>query len=229
MWSVATEWQIYFLFPALLLPIWRRFGNLAVILIAFFVGLLPHILLSAPNNFDWASPWFLGLFAMGMSGAVIAFADTPRRVAIKQKVAWNALSVVFVAILLAIIYFGPAIPMWQVDLIVGAASTCLIVFCTRSTAHETGVPLVLRLLESRGAVALGTFSYSIYLVHLPIQQVLTRLLQARHFAPAQTFAINLVAGIPFILALAYLFHMAFEQRFMSFHPRSVEKIIPLSA
>ena len=27
MWSVATEWQIYFLFPLLLLPLWRRVGG----------------------------------------------------------------------------------------------------------------------------------------------------------------------------------------------------------
>src|SRR5579875_3373423 len=26
MWSVALEWQIYFLFPFLFLPLWRRFG-----------------------------------------------------------------------------------------------------------------------------------------------------------------------------------------------------------
>ena len=42
-WTVATEWQIYFVFPLVLLPLWKRYGNTIAILIAFFVGFLPII------------------------------------------------------------------------------------------------------------------------------------------------------------------------------------------
>src|SRR5215218_948233 len=68
-WSVATEWQIYFLFPLLLLPLWRRFGSACAVAAAAVVGLLPHFLLPESRNLDWACPWFLGLFAMGMAVA----------------------------------------------------------------------------------------------------------------------------------------------------------------
>ena len=38
MWSVATEWQIYFLFPALLAA-WRRWGVSAMVALGFAVGI----------------------------------------------------------------------------------------------------------------------------------------------------------------------------------------------
>src|SRR5581483_3417537 len=45
MWSIAVEWQIYFLFPALLLPLWRRAGQAAMLGAALLLGVLPHFLL----------------------------------------------------------------------------------------------------------------------------------------------------------------------------------------
>src|SRR6266566_1837356 len=41
LWSVATEWQIYFFFPLLLLPVWRRAGIVATLAVAFGVGCAP--------------------------------------------------------------------------------------------------------------------------------------------------------------------------------------------
>ena len=43
MWSVATEFQIYFLFPSLLIPLWRRFGLTAMVIIGFIIGLTPFL------------------------------------------------------------------------------------------------------------------------------------------------------------------------------------------
>ena len=65
-WSVATEWQIYFLFPLLLLPLHRRFGAVATLLGATVIGLLPVYLF--PGH-EMGCPWFLALFALGMQAA----------------------------------------------------------------------------------------------------------------------------------------------------------------
>jgi peptidoglycan/LPS O-acetylase OafA/YrhL len=43
LWTVATEWQLYFFFPLFLLPIWRRFGLTSVVLAAFLIGIAPVI------------------------------------------------------------------------------------------------------------------------------------------------------------------------------------------
>src|SRR3712207_3890082 len=60
MWNVAVEWQIYFLFPLVLLPIWRRFGTVVCLALSFAIGLAPHVLLN--GYLDWSFPWFIGLF-----------------------------------------------------------------------------------------------------------------------------------------------------------------------
>src|SRR5882724_12742624 len=67
LWSVATEWQIYFFFPLLLLPIWRRLGAALRVLVGFIVG--GSLLWLAPEAADTAASWYLGLFALGMGAA----------------------------------------------------------------------------------------------------------------------------------------------------------------
>ena len=112
------------------------------------------------------------------------------------------------------------------DILVGLATTCLIVSCTRS-AHAAGLdsdkrlPVTLRLLESRWAISLGAFSYSLYLVHVPIVLKLGQW-AGSHFPPVRAFLVEL-AGIPFVLAAAYLFHLAFERRFTAAHRPHGEK------
>jgi len=92
MWSVATEWQIYVLFAFLLLPIWRRTGNIAVIGLAFSLGMLPHLLHPHGYNLDWAYPWFAGLFAFGMVGAVISSGKEKWAQVVKERMPWGLLS-----------------------------------------------------------------------------------------------------------------------------------------
>ena len=60
LWSVATEWQIYFFFPLLIL-LWRRIGLISVVLIAFVVGLAPHY---HAHKLDSACLWYPRLFAL---------------------------------------------------------------------------------------------------------------------------------------------------------------------
>jgi peptidoglycan/LPS O-acetylase OafA/YrhL len=73
MWSLATEWQIYFVFAILLLPIYRRFGIYIAMLTSFILGLTPHFTLPPAANLDWACPWYLGLFSCGMFAACVGF------------------------------------------------------------------------------------------------------------------------------------------------------------
>ncbi len=89
MWSVSIEWQIYFLFPLLLLPLWRRFGSLAAIAAGLLVGVVPYLVLPKGQNFEWACPWYTGLFAMGMAGAVVGFSTNPRLMRLHQRLPWG--------------------------------------------------------------------------------------------------------------------------------------------
>lgn len=171
MWSVATEWQIYFFFPALLLPVWRRFGSLAALVAAFALSLLPHYLLRPDRNFDWACPWYLGLFAMGMSGAILAFSS--KTATWRERRPWGGLAAILFFLLGALLLFVPNRLIggwvWETDALAGAATTGLILDCTAGvTKAGVGRPPVLQALEARPTLWLGAFSYSLYLVHYPI-------------------------------------------------------------
>src|SRR5450432_2805759 len=49
LWSVATEWQIYFVFALFLLPLWRRTSGLVALVAGWVLGSLPFFLLP-PNH-----------------------------------------------------------------------------------------------------------------------------------------------------------------------------------
>lgn len=65
LWTVGTEWQIYFIFALAIVPIWRRFGSeravMATIAVGFILQFAAASLLpiSAVNG---PCPWFVGLF-----------------------------------------------------------------------------------------------------------------------------------------------------------------------
>jgi peptidoglycan/LPS O-acetylase OafA/YrhL len=77
MWSVATEWQIYFSLPILIL-IWRRWGVAALVASGFGIGLFLVPLFDIFIRFVYPGclvstmcPWYFGLFALGRPVALV--------------------------------------------------------------------------------------------------------------------------------------------------------------
>ena len=216
MWSVATEWLIYFFLPALLLPAWRHFGGGAVLAAGFAAGLLPHYLLAPGVNLDWACPWYLGLFATGMAGAGLAF--SPRPPSWAGRLPWGALAAALFVLLGALLVFAPAAiiggHVWETDALAGAAATCLILWCVGLVkAPPAARPGLVRALEAPPTLWLGAFSYSLYLVHYPVLNKTALALASRHPPDGARLAIVYAVGVPLALGLSYLFYLAFEKRF----------------
>lgn len=235
MWSVATEWQIYFFFPMLLLPVWQRFGAAAAVTAAFIVGLVPLFLFF--DRFSGVSPHFLGLFALGMAAADINFSNLPSLIKWRRTLPWGGLAAALLVLLVAVSLKHSSWPLAVAfkDIIVGAATMCLLIACTRiltrhqetatdqSPATRGQAPLALRLMESRPAVLLGTFSYSLYLVHGPVLAICQSALTAVHTSPTLGLGLMLGVGVPLALGFAYLFHLAFEKPFLSHALVAAEK------
>ncbi len=104
-WSVAAEWQIYFLFPLLLLPLWQRFGSLTVVGAALAIGVVPFLLLPPAHDFHWTCPQYIGLFAMGMMGATINFSRRTRDNNLLVSLPWGALSAALFCLFILIAKF----------------------------------------------------------------------------------------------------------------------------
>lgn len=215
MWSVATEWQIYFLFPTVLLPLWRRFGSVIAIAAGFVMGVLPFAL--PGMYFHHASLFYLGLFAGGMAGASIGFSKNPRDIALRSRLPWVFLSGAFWLLWFLLgLKAPPSAPFLLIlSALVGTGTVCLIVACTRYLTSQrlTAPPLAVRILDASWAVRLGAFSYSLYLVHQPILWAASALLLTTHLSYTLKYTVMMLVAVPVAVLFAYLFHLMFERPF----------------
>ncbi|GJD15360.1 acyltransferase 3 [Rivularia sp. IAM M-261] len=214
MWSVATEWQIYFIFPFILLPVWRRFGLLASVVTAFVISLLPIYLLN--GLFESASPWYLGIFALGMAAAEIGFSQKPKLMSMRNSLPWGTLSVVFTIVAFITEWRKLGLHIWIGHSFFGIASACLFIYCTKFiTDGKTPAPLILKIFDHPLAVDIGTISYSLYLTHGPVLS-LVRYGLFNLQLPASTFAsASYLLGTIASLLFAYPFYLLFERPFTS--------------
>lgn len=213
LWSVATEWQIYFFFPLVLLPVWRHL-NLGTLLVAAALGYAP--LLFAPAAAKTAIPWYLLLFAFGMAAASIGFGARPLEKKLLAQVPWHLLSGALWFICVA--FSNLAASIWfslkpLVDPLVGLATATLLVQLTRSSVSGQR-SRALSLLESRPLVGLGHFSYSLYLTHLPLLALgYFGLRQLGVSGASFTLSLALLGSLVSLL-VAYGFHVVVERPFM---------------
>lgn len=227
MWSVATEWQIYFLFPLVLLPLWRVIGPLPTVLLTWTLAFALHFVVPASYNFYWAAPWFVGSFAVGMWGASVCFSPTGPLRGLEAVpwnwVAWGSLGVLTVALFAS----GGAQPLPVFDAIVSVLALAWILSCVRhhaSNATTASVPehgergfrvTMHRLLTSRPLCLLGAFSYSIYLLQHPLLRFTEAVLGQSSLSAEAILWTQLVIGTPLILAASWVFAQFFEFPFTS--------------
>ncbi len=223
MWSVATEWQIYFLFPLMLLPIWKRFGSLVSIFSGLAVGLVPFYLLPTAKNFWWLSPWFPGLFAMGMAAAALIFTPKPHESIWRKLFSSGFTPVILFLFALILQKKHIVIPVWCSDMLMGVICASFITYCASLTIRKSEInkrPAVIHILESRWVMKLGAFSYSIYLTHSPVLSGMLRLFQGQATSIDRILTLELLIGMPVLIVIAYGFHCVFERPFLNTRPNS---------
>lgn len=213
LWSVALEWQIYFLFPLVFLPVLRRWGLLSAMAIAFLIGLTPHYLFN--NYMDPSRPWFVGSFTIGMAAAEIAFSQQPQLIKLNKSLPWDKLAAIFAGIAIITEWKKLQVDAWIFETFASIAAACLIIYCTKIVISRKTPPLIMRLFEHPLAIALSTFSYSLYLTHGPVETLINHWLITLNMSPVM-FAITLyILSVGISLIFAYLFYLAFERPFMS--------------
>ncbi|MBU2664907.1 acyltransferase [Actinoplanes bogorensis] len=201
-WSIAVEATLYVAFPLIVLAR-RRIGaiaTLAAVTVPVVVtGLLvPGLATGArATGYTWElAPLFtLGVLAAG----VVTARDRP----------WFVLSALAAAPVLTLIAVRGSV--WTIthyywlDLAIGPAIALFLAgVATRRVA----------LLDCRPLRALGGFSYSLYLIHMPIVALISTVIVTPHTGSRRTaFAITVLLAVPLCLIAARLFAAVFETPF----------------
>jgi peptidoglycan/LPS O-acetylase OafA/YrhL len=210
-WSIAIEAQLYILLPLLLLIV-RRFSAVAMVaLVAAIVvtmGLVgPHVSWMNDTLVKF-TPDLAVLFAVGVLAAGIVTASEGTRA---LPWAWLALAAV-VPVIVMIWINGPAwtnANLFWVDLASAPTIGCLLAAIATSRPR-----IVIRFLDSRPLRSLGSFSYSLYLTHLPIVvAVAYGLVLPRVASGAPTFFVLVAILVPTTIVFARLFAAVFERPF----------------
>ena len=225
LWSISVEWRIYFLFP-LLIALRRRWSSVIVaggcVVVSYALLFVGKHWFGSIFDFNVAgiSPHYLGLFALGLLGADIAYGNDANGKEAKwsrlrePRTAFTALgmtTIIMIAVSEIPLLHGQTMPISFADFFVGLWAVSLTVAV--SNAEHSWLN---RLLSWRPLVAVGTFAYSLYLIHAPLIQVVWQyvLFPLRPYPILRFFCLCLI-GLPLIVGCSYLFFLLCERPFLN--------------
>ncbi|RVT99749.1 acyltransferase [Mucilaginibacter limnophilus] len=221
-WSIAVEWYIYFLFPPLVV-FWRRLGAAKAMLISFAATLALCIVLAHSRlnlDFQAISPNFISCFALGMLACHLSFSENKIRLFfIKHKSSILVLPIL-AGLIVACEHFKYILRRYEspiytsgsltTDFLMALFICLLLIFLSINTA-----PLLKKILSFKPLVFIGTFAYSIYLIHAPIIEIFMRyIILPFHLRALPSIIGILLIGLPAILTVSWLFYLVAEKPFL---------------
>jgi peptidoglycan/LPS O-acetylase OafA/YrhL len=208
-WSIATECHIYLLFPLLLL-LWRRWGAQLTVTVSLLFGYGVQLGMGE-NRITRAYVHFLGLFAMGMFAAayLVPKINQGRRGLLSILRVCGMASVAVIVVSLYLLRSQNRL-LWfpYLDFPAALAAVWLL---TQGCTEAGGIA---RLFGSRPLVQIGLFSYSLYLMHLPILAGLLYLSNRLGMQGMTQYMFLCTVGIAVMLAGTYAFFLLFERPFL---------------
>ncbi|MGZ3714357.1 MAG: acyltransferase family protein [Ktedonobacterales bacterium] len=181
-----------------------------------YVSLGVYLLLYAIHiepAFSAVVPQYVALFAFGMCAATIVASPQSRRMWLRESIRWEFIALaalVVVCVFLALFgKRGDAMYVYA-DYPIGLGVAALLVICGRGAKSPLRA-----ILSFKPLCKIGAFSYSLYLIHAPLLQLIWQyVLKPLHTQDVTRYALLLVAGTPLIVGAAYVFHLLFERPFL---------------
>ncbi|MDT3405066.1 acyltransferase family protein [Mucilaginibacter terrae] len=240
LWSIPVECRIYLFFPLLLL-VRRRWGALPTLGLAVLVSVVLLGVMAGLKQFyhdvnlttPGVNPYII-LFTLGMLAADISFGTDERYQKLKQ-VRWGLLIVACTVVFVVFKAFARYIHLNEVaeteiaDVLFGALSFCILTSCSLKNFKGGLARVLYRFLEWKPLVFIGTFSYSIYLIHAPLLQLLSvYVIRYLHLKRSASGLVLMLAGTSVIVIIAYGFFRLFEKPFMNSKKKVTETLaVPL--
>jgi peptidoglycan/LPS O-acetylase OafA/YrhL len=206
MWSISVEWHIYFLFPLLIVLMRRNLNAVLLGTIAISYSVWAALIKTPINTKPWGcSPYYVGLFALGIFGCEYVFGDRSERPLDAVKMKWG----LAIATVAAMGLTAAKAPLQFVSLIFGIAATLMLVGVGRGQFDWLKKILSVKLLDG-----CGRMGYSLYLLHAPLIQVLYQyVVRPLHLGNFKS-TLLLLALSPMIVAISYLGFLVIEKPFV---------------
>ena len=207
LWSIATELQIYMLVPFLVALVRKRNGWIGAAAIAVVVYSISYF--AADSRLGRAAIHFVGAFIFGMGASWITKSGHHVAQRLRSVAVWP---IVFIGGLGCVALWTKALPMAKYqsvqlvqDAIVMVAIAALLIACTTPKS-----PLR-RVLELKPLVWIGERSYSLYLLHVPIQAALLKVaISTLDLTHTERLIFSLTVGFGILLGLTWVFHRVVE-------------------
>jgi peptidoglycan/LPS O-acetylase OafA/YrhL len=209
LWTIGVEWRCYLLLPIIVIA-WRRFGYRKTFVVTSVLTLLFWFFLERTGVVYAHSP-FLIVFMLGIGAAYIATGDSPS-LHYWQKQRWWIIAAVANLSLLAYHLFKSSWPqewhsqysgLFYILLIGFAAFTTLVVVGSGETWSS-------RLFSWRPLAGIGQWSYSLYLLHIPVFYLGWLIVKEMHVA-WHPYLRSLIIFVPLTLAMSYAFYCMIER------------------
>ena len=220
-WTLALECRWYFVLPLLIL-LWRKYSISSVIICAVLISvcsilMFRHAPLEKLAFLLTPLPTFLPLFALGMWGAKIAAAQNTTAL---ESFLVRHIHLALVLSFILLVALAPLSPLkffttWERVV----AWAPFLFFLLIAAVHNDKIT---SLLAWKPLVVVGTFSYSLYLIHEPFIDAAYRLTHHLPWSlPWQLFFYQCILFC-ILIGFGYLFFLAFEKPFLR---RPVKKAI----
>jgi peptidoglycan/LPS O-acetylase OafA/YrhL len=203
LWSIAVEFQIYLFFP-LFIAIYRKYGIYWTLAFTSVLGYSASLFLSY-RGLENSYAHYIAMFGFGMAAADVGFR---LRASAKRKAVW----VCYLA-LPAILFIGLGAhrelgsSKLVTDGLVGVFVGAILMIATMVPSGAMAKSFSLRPLPS-----IGTVSYSLYLIHFPLQQLLWQtIVRPFGWSKPATFVLMSTIGTAVILVGASGFFYLFER------------------